>query len=79
MNYFLILKYRVLNRHVFPTRTQYERKLNDEISKLRQSLQKQVDMLRESSTEALELRLIEAEQSRSKAAKQVHLLLSQYI
>ena len=51
-------------------RDQYESQLQEEIGKMRNSLQSHIEMLRSSSTEHLESRLLESEQKRAKAAQE---------
>ncbi|KAK4002881.1 hypothetical protein OUZ56_004675 [Daphnia magna] len=53
-------------------RDQYENRLQDEVGKLRQSLQRQIQMLRSSGKEALESKLLETEQRRDKAMKEIN-------
>lgn len=53
-------------------REQYENRLQDEVGKLRQSLQRQIHMLRSSDKEALESKLLETEQRYDKALKEIN-------
>lgn len=50
---------------------QYENRLQDEVTKLRQSLHKQIEMLRSSGTDLLESRLLQTEHRREKAVEEV--------
>ncbi|XP_057364979.1 progesterone-induced-blocking factor 1-like [Daphnia carinata] len=53
-------------------RDQYENRLQNEVGKLRQSLQRQIQMLQSSGKEALESKLLETEQRRDKAVKEIN-------
>ncbi|KAI9562233.1 hypothetical protein GHT06_013198 [Daphnia sinensis] len=53
-------------------RDQYDNRLQNEVGKLRQSLQRQIQMLQSSGKEALESKLLETEQRRDKAVKEIN-------
>ncbi|EFX79131.1 hypothetical protein DAPPUDRAFT_104583 [Daphnia pulex] len=53
-------------------RHQYENRLQDEVAKLRQSLQKQIQMLRSSGAETLNSKMLENEQRRVTAEKEAN-------
>ena len=66
-------------RMFWPCREEYEKRLNAEIGDVRRSVQDQLAMARASGDEALENRLAETETARSRAVKQVHQLLAQWV
>ena len=51
-------------------RNEYEKRLEEEIAQLRQSVQMQIQVLRLSGTEHLEERLLEMEQGKGKALRE---------
>lgn len=58
-------------------RNEYEKRLEEEIAQLRQSVQMQIQVLRLSGTEHLEERLLEMEQGKGKALREAFQLRKQ--
>ena len=53
-------------------RNEYDSRLHNEVEKLRQSLQKQIEMLRISGTEMMESRMLQTEHHRDKATQEIN-------